>query len=125
MKQPISTDKAPSAPNILSQAIITNSLIFVAGQIHVLPDNTLVGETTEEKLQQVMKNIQAILTVAGVDMGDIVKVTIYVTDMGMIPELNETYSSYFTEPFPVREAVCVKALPLGASLEISVIASQR
>ena len=123
MKQPVSTDQAPSAPHILSQAIISNGLIFVSGQVHVLPDNTLVGETTEEKTHQVMKNIKTILEAANAEMHDIVKVTIYVTDMAMMPDLNKVYPTYFTEPFPVREAVCVKALPLGASVEISVVAA--
>ena len=122
MKQVVSTDQAPSAPHILSQAIISNGLIFVAGQVHVFPDNTLIGETTEEKTDQVMKNIKAILEAASADMDDIVKVTIYVTDMAMMSDLNKVYPTYFTEPFPVREAVCVKSLPLGASIEISVIA---
>ncbi len=72
-----------------------------------------------------MKNIKAILEAAATDMDDIVKVTIYVTDMAMMPDLNKVYPTYFTEPFPVREAVCVKALPLGASVEISVIAAQK
>lgn len=93
--------------------------------MHVLPDNTLVGETTEEKTHQVMKNIKTILEAAGAEMDDIVKVTIYVTDMAIIPDLNKVYPTYFTEPFPVREAVCVKSLPLDASIEISVIASQK
>ena len=125
MKQAASTDQAPSAPHILSQAIISNGLIFVSGQVHVLPDNTLVGETTEEKTHQVMKNIKTILEAANAEMHDIVKVTIYVTDMAMMPDLNKVYPTYFTEPFPVREAICVKALPLGASIEISVITAQK
>lgn len=70
-----------------------------------------------------MKNINNILTEAGASLNDIVKVTIYVTDMAMIPELNKVYPSYFEQPYPAREAVCVKELPLGASMEISVMAS--
>jgi 2-iminobutanoate/2-iminopropanoate deaminase len=125
MKRAISTDQAPSAPHILSQAIISNGLIFVAGQVHVLPDNSLVGETTEEKTHQVMKNIKTILEAADADMDDIVRVTIYVTDMTIMPDLNKVYPTYFTEPLPVREAVCVNALPLNANIEISVIALQK
>lgn len=124
MKQQISTQDAPSAPAFLSQAIVSNGLIFVAGQIHSELDNSLVGETVEEKLAQIMKNISAILAAAGATLDDVVKVTIYVTDMAMMPELNRAYPSYFTEPYPAREAVCVKELPLGASIEISVVASK-
>src|SRR5688572_24885601 len=91
MKQQIKTPDAPSAPAFLSQAIVSNGLIFVAGQIHCQPDNSLVGDTTEEKLAQVMKNISAILAAADATLGDIVKVTIYLTDMSLMPELNKAY----------------------------------
>lgn len=124
MKQQITVSEAPSAPAFLSQAIVNNDLIFVAGQIHVLPDNTLVGETTEEKLAQIMKNIGAILAEAGATLDNVLKVTMYVTDMSVMPDLNKVYPSYFAEPYPAREAVCVKELPLGASIEISVIAGK-
>lgn len=123
-KQAVVTNDAPSAPAFLSQAIISDGTMYVSGQIHILPDNTLVGDTTEEKVAQIMKNISAILNAAGAALGDIVKVVIYVTDMAVMPDLNKVYPTYFKEPLPVREAVCVKALPLGASIEISVIAEK-
>ena len=118
------TEDAPGAPAFLSQAVTTSGLTFVAGQVHALPDNTLVGNTTEEKVAQIMKNISAILNAAGSSIEDVVKVVIYVTDMAVMPDLNKVYPSYFTQPYPVREAVCVKALPLGATIEMSVIASK-
>ncbi len=121
MKQSASTTEAPDAP-FLAQAITNGDTIYLSGQIHGLPDNTLVGDTTEEKVAQIMKNIEAILKAAGAGLNDIVKVVIYVTDMSIMPELNKVYSTYFSEPFPVREAVCVAALPLGASIEMSVVA---
>lgn len=124
MKQAISTPDAPSAPAFLSQAIVSKGLIFVAGQVHALSDNTLAGETAEEKLAQIMRNISAILASADATLNDVVKVTIYVTDMSLMPELNKVYPTYFKEPYPAREAVCVKELPLGASIEISVVASK-
>ena len=122
MKEESSADKAPSAPNFLSQAITSNGLLFVSGQIHTLPDNTLVKGTTKEKVDQVFNNIRAILEAANATLDNIVKVVIYVTDMSEMPELNKVYPTYFNKPYPVREAVCVKALPLGAEIEISVIA---
>lgn len=125
MKQAASTNDAPSAPAFLSQAIVSNNLIFVAGQIHALPDNTLTGDTTEEKVAQIMKNISAILNAADATLDDVVKVVIYVTDMAVMPDLNKVYPTYFKEFYPVREAVCVKALPLGASIEMSVTAEAR
>lgn len=121
MKQQISTPKAPGAP-FLSQAIISNGFIFLSGMVHALPDNTVVGNTTEEKLAQIMKNIQVTLRAAGANLDDIVKVVIYVTDMSIMPDFNKAYATYFNSPFPVREAVGVSQLPLGTSIELSVIA---
>ncbi len=121
MKQEVITSNTKSA-HILSQGIISNGFIFVSGQIHATQDLTIVEGTTADKITQIMKNITEILEAAGATLDDIVKVVIYVTDMSVMPELNEVYPTFFTKPLPVREAVCVKALPLGASIEISVIA---
>ncbi len=123
MKQQVVTDNTKSA-HLLSQGIISSGLIFVSGQVHANADLTLVGNTTAEKLAQIMKNIETILKAAGAGLDDIVKVVIYVTDMSIMPDLNKAYPGYFTAPLPVREAVCVQALPLGATLEISVIAAK-
>jgi 2-iminobutanoate/2-iminopropanoate deaminase len=73
---------------------------------------------------QIMQNISEILKSADVTLNDIVKVVIYVTDMAQMQELNEVYPTYFKEPFPVREAVCVQARPLGATIEVSGVASK-
>lgn len=124
MKQQISTDGAPKAAHILSQGIVSNGAIYVAGQIHSTPDGVIVDGTVEEKVEQIMKNIEAILKAADASLNNIVKAVIYVTDMAQMPKLNEVYPSYFTEPYPVREAVCVKELPLGATIEISVVATK-
>lgn len=96
----------------------------MAGQVHVLPDNTLIKGPVKDKVAQIMKNIEVILKSADAALNDVVKVVIYVTDMSIMPQLNKVYATYFTEPFPVREAVCVQALPLGADIEISVIAAK-
>jgi 2-iminobutanoate/2-iminopropanoate deaminase len=122
VKRRISTDQAPQAEKILSQAMESNGLIFVSGQVHVTPAGDLIIGSAGEMLEQVMRNIQSILEAAGAGLNDVVKVTIYVTDMALLPELNKSYPSYFQEPFPAREAVCVKELPLGADIEISVVA---
>jgi 2-iminobutanoate/2-iminopropanoate deaminase len=124
VREKVSTDDAPKADHILSQAIVSNGLIFAAGQIHSKPDGSLVDGTTEEKLKQIFSNIEGILKAADASLNDVVKVTIYVTDMSIMPELNQVYPTYFTDPFPAREAVCVKELPLGASIELSVIAAK-
>lgn len=124
MKQRINTDNAPKADALMSQAIISGNTIYVAGQVHANLDWSLVGETVSEKTAQIMKNISAILEVAEATLNDVVKVVVYVTDMAQIKEFNEVYPSYFSEPYPVREAIGVQALPLGATIEISVIAEK-
>lgn len=121
MKRKIETNDAPKADAILSQAIEANGFIFVAGQIHQTPDGQVVEGTVTVKVAQIMSNTEAILKAAGASLNDIVKATIYVTDMAQMPELNQVWPTYFEQPYPAREAVCVSALPLGATIEISVI----
>ena len=123
MKKALSTNNAPKAEHILSQGLIVGSTVYVSGQVHVNPDNSLVAGSVAEKIDQIMSNIKSILSEADASLDDIVKVVVYVTDMSIMPELNKAYPNYFSVPFPVREAVCVKELPLGADIEISVIAS--
>jgi len=124
VKEAISTEDTASN-HLLSQAVRSNGFIFVSGQVHVDANLKLVGETTSEKVTAIMGRIQNILKHAGATLDNIVKVVIYVTDMALIPELNETYPTFFSASLPVREAVCVAALPLGAQIEISVIAAEQ
>lgn len=125
MKTKVETSEAPAAPGLLSQAIVSGDTIYVAGQIHNTPDGKMVEGSMEEKVHQIMRNFAAILKAADSDLNHVVKVNIYVTDISELPKLNEVYKTYFTsEPLPVREAVCVKALPLGATIEMSCIASK-
>lgn len=84
----------------------------------------MIGETVEEKLSQIMANIKTVLAAANLTLDDVVKATVYVTDLAQMPEINKHYPTYFSAPLPAREAVGVKALPLGATMEISVIASR-
>jgi len=121
MKQQVVTGNTKSA-HILSQGIISNGFVFVSGQVHADANLALVGDSVKDKLDQIMKNISVILDEANCTLDNIVKVVIYVTDMSQMPELNEVYPTYFKAPLPVREAVCVQALPLGATIEVSVIA---
>ena len=98
-----------------------DNYIFISGQIH-LKNGKLLEGTIEEKTHQIMKNLQAILEQADATFNDVVKTTIYTTDMSLYGNVNEVYASYFTDSFPAREMVCVKELPLGAVLEISMVA---
>lgn len=124
MKTKVETTNAPKAAGPYSQAIISGNLIFTSGQIHLTPDGKLLEGSIEEKTHQVMKNLQAVLESAGVSFADVVKTTIYVTDMSNYGKINEVYGSYFSDPYPARETICVKELPLGAVLEISIIATK-
>lgn len=118
----VQTDKAQSANSLLSQAIISRDLVFTAGFIHVTPGGRLETGSVGKMLARIMKNISAVLKAAGTDLDHVIKATVYVTDMAMLGELNKHFSTYFKSPLPAREAVCVKDLPLGAQIEISVIA---
>ena len=121
MKQ-VSTDNSMSADGLLSQAIISNGLVYTSGFIHMTADGKLVGNNVEEKLAAVMSNLKNVLEAAGSSLNKVVKATIYVTDLSIGAELNKHYVTYFADPLPAREMVQVSALPLGADIEISVIA---
>ncbi len=123
MKKKIETTGAPKADAILSQAVQANGFIFVSGQIHQTPNGQVIEGSVTEKVAQIMSNIEAVLQAAGASLNDIVKATIYVTDMAQMPELNQVWPTYFEQPLPAREAVCITALPLGATIEVSVIAT--
>lgn len=122
MKKQIIAEDAYQAPSLLSQALEVGKFIFTSGFIHVDKDGKLVGETTQEKVEAIFGHIQKVLEAAGVGLNNIIKVNIYVTDMTVMKDFNETYIKYFEKPYPVREAVCVKELPLGAEIEVSVVA---
>lgn len=110
-----------NSPLPFSPSVIKGNFVFTSGQIY-LKDGKLLEGTIEEQTHQVMKNLLGILEKAGVNFSNVVKTTIYTTDMSLYDKVNEVYASYFTSSFPAREMVCVKDLPLGAKLEISMIA---
>ncbi|KKU44760.1 MAG: Endoribonuclease L-PSP [Microgenomates group bacterium GW2011_GWC2_46_7] len=88
-----------------------NGFIFTSGQVHITPVGKLLEGTIEEKTTQVMKNLEEVLEKAGVGFKDVVKSTVYITDISNYGKVSETYATFFTENFPAREIVCVKALP--------------
>ena len=122
MKTKVKTTKAPKAAGPYSQAIIVENFVFTSGQIHLTLEGKLLEGTIEEQTHQVMKNLKAVLEASSITFAEVVKTTIYVINMGDYGKINEVYSSYMTDPFPARETVCVKALPLGARVEISMVA---
>lgn len=124
MKTKISAKGCAPATGPFSQAIATDNLVFTSGQIHLDSEMKLTGGTIEEKTDQVMKNLQVILGASGVSFAHVVKTTIYVTDMSVYGKINDIYGSYMSDPYPAREVICVKELPLGAEVEISMIATR-
>jgi 2-iminobutanoate/2-iminopropanoate deaminase len=123
MKNIINTQNAPAPIGPYSQAVAAGNLLFVSGQIPMDPTNgNLVMDDIKTETRQVMSNIKAILDEAGVDFTNIVKTTIFLTDMQNFAQVNEFYGTYFTDKFPARETVEVSGLPKGVNVEISVIA---
>jgi 2-iminobutanoate/2-iminopropanoate deaminase len=123
MKQVINTTNAPAPIGPYSQAIAAGNFIFVSGQIPSNPSSgQIVSGDIKAETKQVMENIKAVLSEAGVGFGNIVKTTIFLTDMQSFGQVNEVYGTYFTDQFPARETVQVSALPKSVNVEISVIA---
>ncbi len=122
MKRKVETTNAPKATGPFSQAVVKGNMIFTSGQIYLTPEGKLLEGSVEEQTHQIMKNLLVILEAAGASFKDVVKTTIYVTDMSLYGKINEVYASYVSEPYPARETVCVKELPLGAKIEISMVA---
>jgi 2-iminobutanoate/2-iminopropanoate deaminase len=123
-KQIIKTDKAPAPIGPYSQAVKTGELLFVSGQIPIDPaTNELVLGSVKEETQQVMKNLEAVLTEAKLTFEHVVKTNIYLSDMAHFATVNEVYSAYFKGDFPARETLAVKTLPKNVNVEISIIAT--
>lgn len=122
MKTKVETTKSAKATGPFSQAVVDGNLVYTSGQIYLTPEGKLLEGTIEEQIHQIMKNLKVILEEAGVDFSNVVKTTIYVTDMTIYGKVNEVYGTYMTDPYPAREVVCVKELPLGAKVEISMVA---
>jgi 2-iminobutanoate/2-iminopropanoate deaminase len=120
----ISTDKAPAAIGPYSQAVKCGSMLFCSGQIPLDPatGETVAGDISRQA-EQVMSNIAAVLTEAGIGFDDVVKTTIYLVDMADFAVVNEVYGRCFQNHKPARSTVAVKSLPRGVQLEIEVIAS--
>ncbi|MCK5044716.1 RidA family protein [Candidatus Parcubacteria bacterium] len=124
MKKIISTDKAPQAIGPYSQAIETGNLVFCSGQIPLTSEGNLVEEDISEQTKQVMENLKAILQSAGLELDNIVKATIYLTDINNFQTVNKIYGQYFeTEP-PARAVIQAAALPKGVEIEIEAVAAR-
>jgi len=119
----ISTDKAPAAVGPYSQAVRLGDLIYTAGQIALVPETgQLVSDETEAQTRQVMTNLSNVLEAAGSNLANVVKTTIFVTDLADFALINNIYGSFFTADPPARSTVQVAALPLGAKVEVEAVA---
>jgi 2-iminobutanoate/2-iminopropanoate deaminase len=119
----ITTSDAPSVVGPYSQAIEANGFLFCAGQIGINPKTGNLALDIEEQTHQAMKNIQAVLQAAGVDLNKVVKTTIFLADMADYATVNELYATYFTTTKPARSTVAVAQLPKDALIEIEAIAT--
>lgn len=123
MRNAISTDGAPAAAGPYSQAIRAGDLVFTAGQLGIDPaSGELVGDGAAEQAERALVNLGAILASAGSGMERLVKVTVYLAEIGDWPAVNEVYARLVPEPFPARSAFAVKDLPKGARIEIEAVA---
>ncbi|MFD2966659.1 RidA family protein [Sphingobacterium bambusae] len=122
-KQILNTENAPAAIGPYNQAIQAGKTLYVSGQIPLIPGSMeLVSSGVADETHQVLKNVAAILENAGYSFNDVVKASIFISDMGDFATINEVYAQYFTENQPARECVAVKTLPKNVNVEISVIA---
>ncbi|MDX2163489.1 MAG: RidA family protein [bacterium] len=123
-KTAVSTDHAPTAVGPYSQAIIANGLVFVAGQIPLIPGTKdIVDGDISAQTARVLDNIRAILEAAGSDMAKVVKATVFLTDLADFAAMNAVYATYFTDVPPARSTVQVAGLPrAGVRVEIEVVA---
>lgn len=123
MKEVVNSDKAPAPLGPYSQAIKANNTLYVAGQIPINQETgKIISGSIEEETEQVMNNLQFILKEAGLGFEDVVKCSIFVSDMSNFGKINEVYGQFFTENPPARETVEVSGLPKGVNVEISCIA---
>lgn len=121
----IVTKNAPGAIGPYSQGISASPFVFLSGQLPLDPaTGTFPQGGVAEQTEQVIKNIQAILREEGLELSNVVKTTVFLADMSLFGAMNEVYAKYFTQPYPARSAVAVKALPKDALLEIECIAAR-
>ena len=124
-KEIINTENAPAPIGPYSQAVLTGNLLFISGQVALKPGTgELAMADIIEETHQVMQNLKAVLTEASMDFGNVVKTTIFLSDMNLFGQVNEIYGKYFSGDFPARETVAVKTLPKNVNVEISMIAAR-
>ena len=123
-KKIIKTSNAPDPIGPYNQAVLSGNFLFISGQVALKPDTGELANTDIiEETHQVMENLKAVLNEAGMEFKNVVKTTIFLSDMNLFSQVNEIYGKYFDADFPARETVAVKGLPKNVNVEISMIAS--
>jgi len=127
MKEIVYTDAAPAPIGPYSQATAYGNQVFTSGQIAIHPQSgELITSSIEEETKQVLENLKAVLAAAGCELADVVKCSIFISDMGQFQQINAVYASYFDEETaPARETVQVAVLPKNVNIEISAIAFRK
>jgi 2-iminobutanoate/2-iminopropanoate deaminase len=122
MKKVIATTEAPAAVGPYSQAIALDNLLFAAGQIPLDPSTgEIVGADVTAQTERVCQNIAAVLKANGMTFANVVKTTVFLTDLANFAAMNAVYSKYFAEPYPARSTIQVAGLPRGSQVEIEII----
>ena len=123
MKKTVVTPHAPKAVGPYSQAVLIGDTLYCSGQIPLDPESgEVVSGGVREQAERVFLNLGAVLRASGMDFSNVVKATIFTTDLSKFGELNEVYASFFSEPYPARTTVQVSALPRGVQVEVEVVA---
>lgn len=117
----VATSDAPSAIGTYSQAVNINGTVYLSGQIPLDPESMTLVEGSDNQIHQVFKNLRAVARASGGDMNDIVKLTVYLTDLSLFTRVNEIMAEYFDKPYPARAAVGIAELPKAAIVEIEGI----
>lgn len=118
-KQIIQTSKAPQAIGTYSQAVKVGDTVYLSGQIPLAPETMeMVQGDIEAQIRRVFDNLQAVAEAAGGSLADVVKLNVFLTDLGHFPVVNQVMAGYFQEPYPARAAIGVAALPKGAAVEM-------
>lgn len=121
-KEIILTDKAPQPIGPYSQAVKVGNMLFISGQIGLTPEGEYRSASIEAETTQVMDNLEGILQAAGMSLGDLIKTSIFLSDMNNFSRVNQVYGSFFEDNPPARETMEVAQLPKGVNVEISAIA---
>lgn len=121
-KKMIKASKAPAEIGAYSNAILTGNMIFVSGQLPVDPVTGIVPDTIQAQTEQVIENVKNILADAGATLDNVVKTTVYLSEMYLFSEMNAVYAKEFSQPYPARSSMSVKELPQNALISLDVVA---